>query len=67
MRRGDTGAQLAGAVMLGMATLLEAKPDPREHWATPPRTRVVAAQENPADPDETLDDIDLAFLLVDSA
>ncbi len=54
---------LVGALLLGMTTLLAPKADPREHWATPPRQLFVAVQEDPADPDATLDPIDLALLL----
>jgi hypothetical protein len=57
------GAQLAGALLLGMATLLGPKADPREHWATPPRSPIVEVQEDPADPGASLDAIDLALLL----
>jgi hypothetical protein len=64
-RRTRAKLRLAGALFVGLATVLQPKADPTEHWATPPRPPV-AVQEDPADPDETLDAIDLALLRVDA-
>lgn len=43
--------RLAGAVLLGVATLLGPKADPSEHWAVPPRTDVVEVAEDVGQPD----------------
>lgn len=59
--RGRSKARVVGAVLLGMATVLQPKADADEHWATPP-CPPAAVQEDPADPDATLDAIDLALL-----
>lgn len=43
--------RLAGAVLLGVATLLGPKADLTQHWAVPPQTDVVEIQEHAGDPD----------------
>lgn len=43
--------RLAGAVLLGVATLLGPRADPAQHWAVPPQTDVVEIQEDVGDPD----------------
>ena len=39
--RAAVAPRIVGAVLLGVATLMVPKRDPREHWATPPRTDIV--------------------------
>jgi hypothetical protein len=53
-RRARLASRLAGAVLLGTATLLVPKADPREHWATPPEPIAAVEVEQAADPDEPL-------------
>lgn len=43
--------RLAGAVLLGVATLLIPKADFTEHWAVPPASDVVEIQEDVGEPD----------------
>lgn len=49
--RAAVAPRLAGAVLLGVATLLGPKADPSEHWAVPPRTDVVEIVEDVGEPD----------------
>lgn len=47
-------ARLAGAIMLGTATLLVPKADPTEHWATPPKIEPAVEVEQAPDPGDPL-------------
>jgi hypothetical protein len=46
----STGRRLLGAVMLGVATILQPKQDPEAHWSDPPIVRT-ADRHDQATPD----------------
>ena len=58
--RGVVAPRIVGAVLLGVATLMVPKRDPREHWATPPRTNIVEIVEDNRTPDP-FDPINIAL------
>lgn len=47
-------SRLAGAALLGAATILVPKADPTEHWATPVEVVAAVESEQAPDPDEPL-------------
>jgi hypothetical protein len=53
-RRALLASRIAGAALLGAATILVPKADPAEHWATPVDRVAAVAYEQAADPDEPL-------------
>ena len=53
-RRSRFASRLAGAMLLGAATLLGPKPDPTEHWATPVEIVDAVRSEQAPDPGQPL-------------
>lgn len=53
-RRSRFASRLAGALLLGTATLLMPKPDPTDHWAKPVEIVDVIHDEQAPDPGEPL-------------
>lgn len=51
-RRARWISRLAGAALLGAATILLPKADPAEHWATPVKIVVEVQAEQAPDPGE---------------
>lgn len=53
-RRARLASRIAGAALLGAATILVPKADPTEHWATPVSPVAAVEQEQAPDPDQPL-------------
>jgi hypothetical protein len=54
VRRARLASRIAGAALLGAATILVPKADPTEHWATPVEIVAAVESEQAPDPDEPL-------------
>jgi hypothetical protein len=62
-RRARLASRIAGAALLGAATILVPKADPHEHWATPVEAVVSIEVEQAGDPDDPLFALDFLFAL----
>jgi hypothetical protein len=58
-RRARLASRIAGAALLGAATILVPKADPNEHWATPVEVVVTVEAEPAGDPDDPLFALDV--------
>lgn len=52
--RGLLASRIAGAALLGAATILVPKADPSEHWAKPVEVVAAVSSEQAPDPDQPL-------------